>query len=82
MLFLHRTHVKERADMLKAKVKDMLDNISNTQREAVYLRYIAEMNYSEISDKLNIKQESARKLIYRAIKSLKEQNIEELSGAT
>lgn len=68
-------------DIIDKERADMLNNISDTQRVAVYLRYIAEMNYSEISDKLNIKQESARKLIYRAIKSLKEQNIEELSGA-
>lgn len=73
---------KERSEILKTKVRNILDNLSDTQREAVYLRYIAEMDYSEISDRLNIKQESARKLIYRAIKSLREQNFEELSEVT
>ena len=73
---------RERANILKEKVTSMLNNLSDTQREAVYLRYISEMEYSEISKKLNIKPESARKLMHRAIKALREQNIEEISEAT
>lgn len=69
----------ERADILKYKVESMLSKLSDTQREAIYLRYIHEMEYSEISKKLNIKQDSARKLIHRAITSLRDQNLNEVS---
>ena len=68
---------RERADILKEKVASMLNSLSDTQREAIYLRYISGLEYSEISKKLNIKPESARKLMHRAIKVLREQNIEQ-----
>lgn len=70
---------KERSKILKHKVELMLNKLSDTQREAIYLRYIHEMDYSEISEKLNVKQDSARKLIHRAITSLREQNLDEVS---
>ena len=73
---------RERANILKEKVTSMLNKLSDNQREAVYLRYISEMEYSEISKKLNIKPESARKLMHRAIKALREQNIKEVTEAT
>lgn len=73
---------REREIILKEKVASMLNNLSDTQREAVYMRYISEMEYSEISEKLDIKPESARKLMHRAIKALREQSIEEVAEAT
>lgn len=73
---------RERAYILKEKVTSMLNSLSDTQREAIYLRYISGLEYSEISKKLNIKPESARKLMHRAIKVLREQNIEQATEAT
>lgn len=73
---------RERASIIKEKVISMLSTLTETQREAVFLRYISEMDYSEISERLNIKPESARKLMHRAIKTLREQNIGETPEAT
>lgn len=72
---------KERADILKEKVEVMLSQLTPTQREAVYMRYITGMEYSEISKLMDIRPDSARKLMHRAIEKLREQNIDEFTKA-
>lgn len=63
----------ETAGLLQKKVENMLNQLSDQQREAVYMRYMLELDYKEISDLLEIKAESARKLIYRAMEKLRYQ---------
>ncbi|NLC50651.1 MAG: RNA polymerase sigma factor [Bacteroidales bacterium] len=63
----------ENAALLKSKVEELLKNLTAQQREAVYLRYMHELSYDEISELLNINPESARKLMFRAMRSLREQ---------
>ncbi len=62
---------KETAKILKEKVKRLLDTITIDQREAVYLKYVAELNHKEIADILNINEESSRKRLYRAMEKLR-----------
>lgn len=64
----------EKAVALKNKVEELLKSLSPQQREAVYLRYMQGLNYYEISELLNINPDSARKLMFRAIKKLREQS--------
>lgn len=73
---------KERAVILKEKLDIMLNKLSENQREIIYLRYIDGMTYVDISNKLNIKEDSARKLTYRAIKELRAQASSELPNTT
>lgn len=49
-----------------------LRSLSDRQREIIYLRYECEMNYDQICELMHLKNDSARKLVYRAIKALKE----------
>lgn len=49
-----------------------MESLSGSQREAIYLRYIMEMEYDEIVKILNINAESVRKLVYRGIDRLRE----------
>lgn len=63
----------ENAALLKSKVEELLKNLTAQQRETVYLRYMHELSYDEISELLNINPESARKLMFRAMRSLREQ---------
>lgn len=53
-----------------------LKNLSDRQREIIYLRYECGMEYEEICGIMNLKNDSARKLVFRAIKALKD-NIED-----
>lgn len=49
-----------------------LNNLSSRQREIIYLRYECEMEYEKICEIMNLKNDSARKLVFRAIKALRE----------
>ena len=60
----------EKAVLLKNKVEELLASLTPQQREAVYLRYMHDLNYTEL---LDINPDSARKLIFRAMKKLREQ---------
>jgi RNA polymerase sigma-70 factor (ECF subfamily) len=53
------------------KVLDALDQLSNRQKEIVYLKYFQNLSYEEISEIMNINYQVARNLLYQAIKSLK-----------
>lgn len=61
----------ETAIILKEKVERLLKNITPNQREAVYLKYVTGLQHKEIADILNINEESARKLLYRAMNKLR-----------
>ena len=63
----------EKAVLLKNKVDELLASLTPQQREAVYLRYMHDLNYTEISELLDINPDSARKLMFRAMKKLREQ---------
>ncbi|RIH65477.1 sigma-70 family RNA polymerase sigma factor [Mariniphaga sediminis] len=48
------------------------ENLTNKQKEALYLRFNCGFEYAQISELMNISVESCRTLLYRTIKSLKE----------
>ena len=66
---------REERDRVVAKVRALMDELTDAQREAVYLRYIQEMGYEEIAGLLNITPESVRKLVYRALEKMRQQKI-------
>ena len=57
--------------LLKNKVEKMLKCLSGQQREALYLKYVLELKYNEISEILQINPDSVKKLIYRAMKMIR-----------
>lgn len=65
---------EEERTMLKAKVQALMESLTSNQREAIYLRYMQEMEYEEIAQLLNINIDSARKLVYRGIEKLRGQS--------
>lgn len=62
----------EDEEIIKQKVQKLMEQLTDRQREAIYLRYMQEMDYDEIAIILNMTGESARKLVYRAIGKLRE----------
>lgn len=58
---------------LNRKISLMLRSLTPRQKEALYLRYNESMPYDEIARVLNITVESARKQVYRALSSIREQ---------
>ena len=60
---------------LQTKINNLLDILTSRQKEAVYLRFIQELEYEEIGTLLDMTPQAARKLISRAIKRMREENV-------
>lgn len=66
--------VEEDRRLLESRVENLLKTLTDRQREAVYLRFIQEMEYEEVGELLEMTPQAARKLIFRALKRIREQN--------
>lgn len=59
-------------DEIKArKVINGLSQLSNRQKEIVYLKFYQGLTYEEISEIMQINYQASRNLLYQAVKSLK-----------
>lgn len=58
---------------IQHKIDSLLSKLTSRQKEAIYLRFIQEMEYEEIAGILNITQHGARKLISRSMKRLRKE---------
>ena len=63
----------ENTRLLKDKVASLLESLTPNQREVVYLKYMIGLQHKEIGEILDIREESARKLLYRSMEKLREQ---------
>lgn len=53
------------------QLKAALEKLSDRQKEVIYLKYFAEMDYQDISEVMDINYQSVRNLVFNALKSLK-----------
>ena len=67
---------KENASNKEMALLKALNELSERQREIIYLRYECGMEYEQICEIMHLQNDSARKSVFRAIKSLKK-NIED-----
>jgi len=63
---------QEEKIQIKHEITQMLDALTPRQREIIYLRYIHEYDYKQISELLQISVHGCRKLVSKAILSLRE----------
>jgi RNA polymerase sigma factor (sigma-70 family) len=63
----------EEQEQLKRKVEQLLKNLTDRQREIIWLRYEQNLDYKTISNVMHITESSCRKLIHKAISKLREQ---------
>ena len=63
---------KEEQQQIKDQLSEMLDSLTERQREVVYLRYVQEYDYAQISELLNISIHGCRKLLSKAMQNLRE----------
>src|SRR5690554_5203840 len=70
-LFQHQNFGFELPDELLKKLQQNINNLPSRQKEIIYLKFEEEMEYPEIAFILNISVESARKLLYRALVTLR-----------
>jgi len=63
---------KEELSQREQMVRDGLKKLSPKQREILYYKYTCEFSYEQICKIMNLKYDSARKQLYRALDALKE----------
>ena len=68
----HELILQEKVDQKSAIFVKALQDLTPRQKEAIYLRYTNELEYSEVSEVMDMSLESCRNLICRAVKALKE----------
>jgi len=54
------------------KINRLVNNLHAREREAIYLKFYNNLSYEEITQIMGINYQSARKLVYRALRSLRE----------
>lgn len=65
---------KDETDNLNLYVKTILDSLTARQKEIIYLRFLHQMEYEEISGIMNLSEQAARNLTHRAITRLRKEN--------
>ena len=63
---------KEEQQRIENQITEMLDSLTERQREIVYLRYVQEYDYPQIAELLNISIHGCRKLLSKAMQTLRE----------
>ena len=64
---------RETEKELVSKVTGHLLKLPKKQREVLYLRYYCELDYDQVAAVMDISYQSARNLMYKALKALKKQ---------
>ena len=65
---------EEEKEDVEQRVGELLNVLTDRQKEAVYLRFIQEMEYEEVANLLDMTAPAVRKLISRAIKRMRDEN--------
>lgn len=63
---------EEDREEIRRKVENVLNRLTDRQREIIYLRYIQEQSYGEIAELMHISVESCRNLTSKAVNTLRE----------
>jgi len=64
----------ENRTIIQQKIEKLLSVLSPLQKETLYLRYIQELEYAEISEIMDKSEVSIRKLVSQAIHKIKKEN--------
>lgn len=63
---------QEECRLIENRISEMLDSLTERQREIVYLRYIQECDYEQIAELLHISVHGCRKLLSKAMQKLRD----------
>lgn len=62
---------EEERVLLKNRIENLMLSLSDRQREAIYLRYMQDLDYKDIAQVLGLQVDSVRKLVYRGLESIR-----------
>lgn len=63
---------KEQLSRKEEIIRKAMSNLSAKQREIIYYRYTCDFEYDQICEIMSIKYDSARKMVFRALQTLRE----------
>jgi len=69
--FIYDNQEEDSDDDIKEKFEEVVNMLSDRQKEAIYLRFQADMSYEEISEILGINYQSVRNLIHRSVEKIR-----------
>lgn len=62
----------EHVENLRLAVKTAMESLTNHQQSAIHLRFVENKSYGEIAEQMDVSKASARTLLYRSLKLLRE----------
>lgn len=62
---------QEKKDKVKKVIRESIKNLSAKQQEMIYLRFVFDLTYEEISEMLGISIDSCYKSVYRALQEIR-----------
>jgi RNA polymerase sigma factor (sigma-70 family) len=65
---------KEEQESVKILIKKILASLTVRQREIIYLKFLHQMEYEEISGIMNLTEQAARNLMYRAMEKIRKEH--------
>lgn len=65
---------EEDRTIIQQKIEKLLSVLSSLQKEALYLRYMQDLDYAEISEMMGKTEVSVRKLVSQAISKIRKEN--------
>ena len=71
--FSHETLLinKQESEEKAARVIAAMQQLSNRQKEIIYLKFYQELNYEEVSEIMGINYQVARNLFHQSVKALR-----------
>lgn len=67
---------KEQEEYIHAVINKILSQITPRQKEIIYLRFLHQLEYAEISEIMNLSEQAARNLLHRAMDKIRKENPE------
>ena len=64
--------IDETVAIKKKYIEKIFENLTSRQKEAVYLYYIEELSYDEVSQMMGMNYQSVRNVVHRALAKLRE----------
>jgi len=63
---------RETQEQEQSKIKELFESLPAREREAIYLKYYRNLSYQEIVDIMGVTYKTARMLVYRGLKSIRQ----------
>ncbi|NDV80503.1 RNA polymerase sigma factor [Bacteroides sp. 51] len=65
---------EEELQILRNKVNHVIGSLTARQKEIIYLRFLHQMEYHEIAHIMDVSEQAARNLTYRAMEKMRKEN--------